>query len=409
MPEAFVRTNFPAVSRVRIKDYKSIGLCDVSLKMVTLLVGRNGAGKSNFLDALNFVADALRTTLDHAIRDRGGVDAVRRKSKGHPRNIAIELELRPTEDQFARYGFEIAAKSPNSFEVKQERLDLYRPGVSDRIAGFVRRGLKFADATEKMPAVLPDRLAMVTASGFELFRPTYDLLTSMGFYNLNPESMKDVRAPDPDEVLRPDGANIASVIGRLKDREPQTIERINEYLSRIVPDVTGVNRRSLGPKETLEFHQRVRGDENPRSFYASSMSDGTLRALGALVAVKQLDAPNGHVRLVGIEEPETALHPGAAGTLMDALKEGSARTQVLVTTHGVDLLDEADISTDELLVVVSRNGTTEIAPVDQASRTAIRDHLYRTGELLRMDQLEPDEADLRRQRQTVLFETKRPA
>ncbi len=67
MPEAFVRTNFPAVSRVRIKDYKSIGLCDVSLKMVTLLVGRNGAGKSNFLDALDFVADSLRTTLDHAM------------------------------------------------------------------------------------------------------------------------------------------------------------------------------------------------------------------------------------------------------------------------------------------------------------------------------------------------------
>lgn len=408
MSQDLVHTNFPAVSRVRIKDYKSIGLCDVALRPVTLLVGRNGAGKSNFLDALRFVADAMRTTLDHAIRDRGGVDSVRRKSTGHPRNLAIELELTPTADQFVRYGFEISAKSPGSFEVKQERLDIFRSARRERVAGFVRRGSNIDDASEKMPATTPDRLALVTASGLEVFRPTYDLLTSMGFYNFSPEVMKDVRAPDADEVLRSDGANIASVVGRLHSIDPPTIERINQFLAQIVPDITGVSRRPLGPKETLEFHQRVKGAKNPWSFYASSMSDGTLRALGALVAVMQLQSPSGRVRLVGIEEPETALHPGAAGALMDALREASSRTQVLVTTHGVDLL-EAGVSTDEILVVVSRDGTTHVAPIDPASREAIADHLYTTGQLLRMDQLEPDESDLRRQSQSVLFETKRTA
>ena len=57
------------------------------------LVGPNGAGKSNFLDSLRFVADALNLSLDHAIRDRGGIDDVRRRSGGHPNHFSIRLDF----------------------------------------------------------------------------------------------------------------------------------------------------------------------------------------------------------------------------------------------------------------------------------------------------------------------------
>jgi ABC-type hemin transport system ATPase subunit len=60
------------LTRVRIRNYKSIGKCDASLYPLTVLVGRNGSGKSNFLDALRFVTEALHTSLDHAIKSRGG-------------------------------------------------------------------------------------------------------------------------------------------------------------------------------------------------------------------------------------------------------------------------------------------------------------------------------------------------
>jgi predicted ATPase len=64
-------TNSPFLTRVVLKNYKSIEACDVDLHSLTFLVGANGAGKSNFLDALRFVADALRTSLDHALREHG--------------------------------------------------------------------------------------------------------------------------------------------------------------------------------------------------------------------------------------------------------------------------------------------------------------------------------------------------
>ena len=60
--------------RVVLRNYKSIAACDVSLAQLSFFVGRNGSGKSNFLDALRFTADALRFSIDHALRDRGGIN-----------------------------------------------------------------------------------------------------------------------------------------------------------------------------------------------------------------------------------------------------------------------------------------------------------------------------------------------
>jgi predicted ATPase len=144
------------------------------------------------------------------------------------------------------------------------------------------------------------------------------------------------------------------------------------------------------------------GEVNPWASHANNVSDGTLRALGTLVAVAQLADGGIPVRLVGIEEPETALQPAAAGVLMDALREAAVHTQVVVTTHSPDQLDP---ETDRLPVVQARGGETEIGPIDPASRQAIKEHLDSPGGLLRMDQLQPDQADLQRQRQMRSFES----
>ena len=131
------------------------------------------------------------------------------------------------------------------------------------------------------------------------------------------------------------------------------------------------------------------------------MSDGTLRTLGILVAAMQLVDRKNRVRLVGIEEPETALHPAASGALMDSLREAASVTQVLITTHSPELLDRFDAETDTLLCVSSNQGTTEIGLADKASLRSIKDHLYSLGELLRMDQLRPDELQIENQAEIV--------
>ncbi|HUE73911.1 MAG TPA: AAA family ATPase [Pirellulaceae bacterium] len=375
--------------RVKIRHYKSIGHCAVDLGPVTMLVGRNGSGKSNFLDALRFIADGLQTSLDHAIKSRGGIDEVRRRSTGHPHNFAIELSFDVDEWNVATYAFEIGSIRKGGFTVKHESLKVVKPN-GEALASYIveEGGVQASLAT--MPPAATDRLYLVSASGLPQFRPVYDALLSMGFYNLNPAQMKEFQSPDAGELLRRDGSNIASVIARLTDQRPEIKDRIKEYLRTIVPDIVDFSRVSFAHRETLEFKQDVKGSEHPWRFNAASMSDGTLRALGVLVATTQLVDPSHNVRLVGIEEPETALHPAAAAALMDSLREASAHTQVLVTTHSPDMLDRFDADTDVLLAVVSNQGTTEIGPVDSASRETLKSQLYTAGELLRMDQLQPD-------------------
>lgn len=402
------RVDSPFLERVKIRNYKSIGLCNVELGPLTVLVGHNGAGKSNFIDALRFVKDGLSDSLGTALQARGGIDEVRRRSTGHPRNFTIELRFRLPDFRRATYGFEITARKKGGFAVKWERLQVL--AGSDRLCSSYRRELgEVVEASEeRVPAVLEDRLYLVNASGLPSFREAYDALVSMGFYNLNPKVMKDPQVPDAGELLHPDGTNLASVVARLGENRPETMERVREYLSSIVPGIMDVKREALGQYETLRFRQSVKGSKHPWKFQAASMSDGTLRALGALVAVTQpgggVRPRVGPVRLVGIEEPETALHPAAAGTLMDALREATSHTQILLTTHSGDLLDALELPADGLLAVVSIDGTTRIAPVDSASTEAIREHLYTPGELLRMNQLEPDARDVERQEQLDLFD-----
>lgn len=142
--------------------------------------------------------------------------------------------------------------------------------------------------------------------------------------------------------------------------------------------VHGVERKAIGPMETLEFRQAMSGAKHPWRFLAQNMSDGTLRALGVLTALfqgNQADAPS----VIGIEEPETALHPAASAALREALQRASEQTQIIVTSHSPDLLDGPGLPADSLLAVVSNDGETRIAPVDSASRAALQGALYRRG------------------------------
>ena len=101
-------------------------------------------------------------------------------------------------------------------------------------------------------------------------------------------------------------------------------------------------------------------------------------------------APKKRVLLVGIEEPEIALHPAAAGVLLDGLRDAADKTQIIITSHSPDLLDDKELDPESILAVEAHDGITTIGHVHEAGRSAVRDRLYTTGELLRLNQLQPD-------------------
>lgn len=376
------------LTRVVLRNYKSIGNCDVRLQPLTYLIGANGSGKSNFLDALHLVRDALVGSLDNALSERGGLAEVRRRSSGHPTHFGVRLEFRlPSTGTLGYFAFNVGALKNGGYEVQNEECAIVGRGKGPFYC--VERGKLKHSSEDTFPVVTPDRLALVAVSGMAAFRPVFDALVSMGFYNLNPKLMRDLQKPQDGRLLKPVGENIASVIGHLEKHARDRIKVIEEYLQTVVPMVHGFERKVIGPMETLEFRQDMAGSSHPWRFLAQSMSDGTLRALGVLTALFQGNRDFSPT-LVGMEEPETALHPAASAALREALIKASRQTQVIVTSHSPDLLDDSNIDPDSLLAVVSEGGETHIAPLDSASRKLMRDHLFSAGELLRMNQLAPD-------------------
>ncbi len=376
------------LTRVVLRNYKSIAACDVSPAQLSFLVGPNGSGKSNFLDALRFVADSLWSSMDHALRDRGGINEVRRRSSGHPTNFGIHVGFNLA-DSRGQYAFTVGARKQGGYEIQREECVVSRENRNDYYR--VEQGRVVKSTLASPPVAAADRLYLVNVSGVDAFRPVYDALSDTGFYNLNPDAIRDLQPPDPGDLLLRDGSNVASVLSNLAVHSPEFKTRIDEYLGKVVPGITKVSPRLIGPRETLEFLQEVRGAKHPWRFLASNMSDGTLRAFAVLLALFQGAGNGGSApRLVGIEEPEIALHPAAAGVLVDALRDATGHVQVLVTSHSPDLLDNHDIPDESILAVVAEHGETKVGFLDEVGRSVLRDRLFTAGELLRTDQLRPD-------------------
>lgn len=381
------------IKQVSLRYYKSIGSCSVDLNDLTILVGKNGSGKSNFLDSISFVSDALSSTLDFAIRQRGGLGSVRKRSGGHPTNFTISLRLALPSGRTGVYAFQIGTDKTGRQKVRRELLSIYGD-QSDPIEFEYQNGRLINNIvkTALPDEISDDRLALQLASTFPDTREVFDVIASSYFYNIYPEDFRLPQPHDSGEYLLRTGKNIASVLRNIQDNHPENFVRICEYLSKIVTEIHKIEHRSLGPSETIEFFQSVAGQANPWRFFAAQMSDGTLRSLGILIALFQTPPSDRSGLILGIEEPEATIHPAACAILTDAIIEASRKKQILITTHSPELIDHPDIDVDNIRIVQSDAGDTTIRMADEASRSVVKDELMTPGELLRVDQLKASPA-----------------
>lgn len=393
------------ITRVVVENYRSIASCDVRLGPLTFLVGPNGSGKSNFLDAIRFLSGALQHTLDQTVRERGGVNEIsRRGGNDAAAPFGIRLDFKLPDEVTGHYAVRIAARPPAEFEVRDEECIIRAQGDSaTEVSSFVVRQGELQTSTSPALPAAPDRLYLMTASALPQFRPLYDALSRMRVYNIVPQRMRDFHHPAHGEIMNRDGSNIVSVLRMLRERDPARYEWIEAYLRAIVPEIEQFHAKSFGSLETLEF-EYMYGDIRT-SFLAESVSDGTLRALGVLTALFQGgDNRTMCPSLIGMEEPEAGLHPAAAGVLLDAMRVTSAATQVIVTSHSADLLDDDDIPSQSILGVVMEGGATRIGPLDAVAQDVLREHRFTAGELLRVKSLRPEPADVLAAKSPHLFD-----
>ncbi len=389
----------PFISRVRLSNYKSIDRCDVRLGPLTVLIGPNGSGKSNFLDALAFLARAVETTPDQAIDERGGMDAILRAVPVPADSFRVEVDVElPWRDGSARwargtYGFEVRrgerdGKRP--FTIQSETCRLVSPLGSVRFE--VRQGV-VQDFSRDTPlseeALESDQLYLRVAGTRKGYPPLARHLREMHFYSFGYDALRGADPPSNRAILGARGEQLASVLGTIERHNPGYKQRLDAYLQAIVPGIIGIDEWVAGPYVTVKLRAFSGNGGREAEFGPNGMSDGTIRAAGVLAALFQPAVLDGRIPVIGIEEPEIALHPAAAGVLFDALTEASERVQVIATSQSPDLLDRDDLDVSTVRAVAMDHGLTRIGEIDEASRIIVREKLYTLGELMRGNQISP--------------------
>lgn len=366
------------ITRVVLENYKSIAFCDVKLGSLAILVGPNGAGKSNFLDALRFLSEAMNAPVEKAFQHREGFSNVLRRGARFGGHLGLRIEFVADGADTGLYSVRFAQDVVEDYFVEREKWIVRGKGHDSQ-----RTSTPIGASIESRT-----RLHFPGMAQHPEFTAPWRLLSECRFYNFVPESIRRPAASSRERVLSSDGSNLANVVHHISRTHRSVFERIIQYLKAIYPALQSIESIETGGYRILQFRE-ING-----IFHPLQISDGTLRSLAVLVALFQRTAGAENVSVVGLEEPETALHPAAAGILFDALREASASVQVIATTHSADLLDKKEIDTDAILSVELVEGTTRIGQLDHTGRQALRRQLYTPGELMRMNYLRPESSKM---------------
>lgn len=372
----------PTIKQLVLKRFRSIPSERITFDNPTIFVGRNGSGKSNLISAFSFLADAMASPLQAVFDKSGGISTVRNRTSGrsYPPNIGLRVDFGRLNGKAASgfYAFEVRALKDYGFSVVREQ-------CSAGGAWFDRIGTKFTSNVGGMKPLLdPASLSLPLVGGEAKFAPVLRTLASMRVYSIEPGKLREMQDPDSGTSLKPDGSNVTSVLKEIERQSARDLARISDILATIVPNTKRVEVKKHGKNLSLEFTQEW-GEKKRLKFEGFSMSDGTLRAIGLLAAVFQRPVPS----LIAVEEPEATIHPGALESVLDLLRHASRQMQVVITTHSPELLDAKWITDQHLRIVEWTEGATRVAPVSDATRKALHDHLMGAGELLRSNALDP--------------------
>ncbi|MGB0386787.1 MAG: AAA family ATPase [Ardenticatenaceae bacterium] len=380
----------PNITRLVVRNYRSLKEIDVRLRPLTVLVGENGSGKSNLIDVLRFVRDALTSSLEQAVLMRGGMSALRCWFADQKEPISIHLEFEGPEWE-GEYG--LAFDSPNSeVELLQERLSLTTfDATSPKKLFFEVVDGQLRGSSLKPNPVMPDSNQLYLsqlAAHSPAVKMVHDLLAKMNFYDLKPDTLRQPQALLTPFPLLETGENLASALLELQKRQEQYL--ITESLDVIVDGLTGYNVEQVNghlvTKLDYRFHN---GHTRAISSQLRDEADGTIRMLALLTALYQDRFPS----LLAIEEPEKTLYTTGLGVCSGLLDETTLRYQVLITTHSSDLIN--DFEADSFLVVEKEAGISKIGPLIKFQRDILSQKNFLPGELMQMQGLFREGASLR--------------
>ena len=320
------------LKRLTVRGFKSIrALEDFELRSLNVLIGANGAGKTNFISLFRMLAELAEGRLQLFVSSEDGPDGLlfgKRK-----RTPQIDAEF-----YFGLNGYRVSLRASGESLVFAREETWFKGDF-----GAVTRSLGAGHTEARLPEAR-DSFA-------EYIRPA---IASWRVYHFHDTSaaapVRQAHAVRDNLRLKPDAGNLAAFVRRLREHHPAEYERIVATIRLVAPFFGDfVYRREPGERVDLEWFHTTDPDT---PFGPRQLSDGTLRFI--CLAVLLLQPVVLQPDTILIDEPELGLHPYALSVLAGMLKQAAEAKQLIVSTQSVELVNDMDPG--DVVVVDRREG-----------------------------------------------------
>lgn len=311
------------LEKLTIKNFKSIREQTLALGKLNVFIGGNGAGKSNLIEAFRFLREIVNQNLAAYTGTKGGADTLLYFGRKRSSVMSFRLEFGEGDTSNA-YLVELRGTDEDSLLISSETA--YYHERKKYPSPYVK-GVSSFTKESKLKAV--DHIcAREVMSDLESYRVYHFHDTS------DTAAVKGASDLEDNRVLRPQADNLAAFLYWMQQKKPDHFGNVQDTLRQIAPFFQEFR---LAPSKLNESKIRLEWKEKGSDAYfnASSLSDGTLRflCLATLLLQPQLPA------VVLLDEPELGLHPAAVTLLADLLSAAATRTQVIVATQSVTLVN----------------------------------------------------------------------
>ncbi len=328
------------LTNVTIKGFKSIrSLKDFELTNLNVLIGGNGAGKSNFIDFFRMMRammelplpDLPQASLKAYITDGSGSDDFLFNGPKRTKQIEVETHFGPY-----GYRFDLNPTKEETFLIGKEAFSL------DPYVTLITS----IDENSSLLQLKDDQSTIGSVS--EIAHYIYESISSWQIHHFHDTSkyahMRRSESVDDNAYLRFDGSNIAPYLFYLKEDNPEVYQRIVDTIRLVAPFFADFILKP-NHNEKVRLRWRQKGSDYPLKPH--HLSDGTIRFICLTTALLQPNPPSTMI----IDEPELGLHPYAIEILAELIQATSQITQLIISTQSAPLVDYFD---PENVVVVNR-------------------------------------------------------
>lgn len=347
------------LSRMTISGYKSIKTCDITFNKINVLIGSNGAGKSNFISAFSLLQNILAKNLQ-VTAAQSGINSLLYKGRKETDEISFEVFF-----GLNSYGFKLIPTDDNRLIFKEEYF------------GYHGRWENKSNVARGQSESQWDTGADNDIDGYVIPILKKQNWRVYHFHDTGRSAkVKQEHNISNNRVLLYDAANLAAFLYRLKENYKKNYDEIVQTIQLIVPYFADfiLEAQERNPEQiVLKWQQKGCDDV----FNASQLSDGTLRFI--CLATLLLQPHELQPATIVVDEPELGLHPYAITIFAEMVKQLSDEKQIILSTQSVELLNEFDV--EDVIVVDRGENGSEFKRLSEEELEAWLEGDYALGDL----------------------------